>query len=81
MADVGAQIEAAALPFSASLCGRTLARAHARTGDAAILDGYMGDGDGFDTAIADFAIAYAAQSVADWQAFCRALDNGRLGVL
>jgi uncharacterized protein (DUF2252 family) len=81
MADVGAQIESAALPFSASLCGRTLARAHARTGDAAILDGYMGDGDGFDTAIADFAMAYAAQSVADWQAFCRALDNGRLGVL
>jgi uncharacterized protein (DUF2252 family) len=81
MADIGAQIEAAALPFAASLCGRTLARAHARSGDAAILDGYMGDGDGFDAAIADFAMAYAAQNVADWQAFCRALDNGRLGIV
>jgi len=80
MATVGAEIEADALPFSASLCGRTLARAHARGGDAATLAGYMGDGDSFDSAIADFAVAYAAQSVADWQQFCRALDNGRLGV-
>jgi uncharacterized protein (DUF2252 family) len=80
MANVGVQIEADALPFTASLCGRTLARAHARSGDAATLAGYMGDGDGFDSAIADFAMAYAAQSVTDWQEFCRALDNGRLGV-
>jgi uncharacterized protein (DUF2252 family) len=81
MATVGAELEADALPFAAALCGRTLARAHARSGDAATLSGYMGDGDGFDSAIADFAMAYATQSVADWQAFCRALDNGRLGVL
>jgi uncharacterized protein (DUF2252 family) len=80
MANVGAAIEAEALPFTASLCGRTRARAHARGGDAATLAGYMGDGDGFDVAIADFAMAYAAQSVTDWQEFCKALDNGRLGV-
>jgi uncharacterized protein (DUF2252 family) len=80
MANVGAELEADALPFAASLCGRTLARAHARGGDAATLAGYMGDGDGFDSAIADFAVAYAAQSVTDWQEFCRALDSGRLGV-
>jgi len=80
MANVGAEIETDALPFTASLCGRTLARAHARGGDAATLAGYMGDGDGFDSAIADFAVAYAAQTVTDWQEFCRALDNGRLGV-
>jgi hypothetical protein len=67
-----------ALPFAASLCGRTLARAHGRGGDAAILAGYMGDGDAFESAIADFAMAYADQTDRDWAAFCRELDTGGL---
>ncbi len=79
MAAAGAVLEAEALGFTASLCGRTLARAHSRSGDAATLTGYMGESDGFDTVIADFATAYAAQNAIDWQNFCRALDNGRLG--
>ncbi|HTZ69413.1 MAG TPA: DUF2252 domain-containing protein [Acetobacteraceae bacterium] len=80
MADIGAAMEADALPFTAALCGRTLARAHARGGDAATIAGYMGESDGFDGPIADFAMAYAAQAVTDWQEFCRALDAGRLGI-
>ncbi|GJD96430.1 hypothetical protein OCOJLMKI_3651 [Methylobacterium iners] len=49
----------------AALCGRTLARAHARSGDAAMIAGYLGTGDGFDRAVAEFALAYAAQTQAD----------------
>jgi uncharacterized protein (DUF2252 family) len=79
LADVGATIEADALPFAASLTGRTLARAHARGGDAATLAGYMGDGESFDQAVADFAMAYADQTDQDWRAFCEALDTGQLG--
>jgi uncharacterized protein (DUF2252 family) len=81
MADIGAAIEAAALPFTATLCGRTLARAHARTGDAAMLAGYLGEGESFDDAIADFAMAYAHQNETDWKAFCHALDSGRFGAV
>jgi uncharacterized protein (DUF2252 family) len=78
LADIGATLEVDALPFAASLCGRTLARAHGRGGDAAILAGYMGDGDAFESAIADFAMAYADQTDRDWAAFCRELDTGGL---
>jgi uncharacterized protein (DUF2252 family) len=78
LAQVGAILEAQALPFAANLCGRTLARAHARGGDAATLAGYMGDTAGFDTAVAEFAMKYSDQSHADWQAFCAALDSGTL---
>jgi uncharacterized protein (DUF2252 family) len=78
LADVGATIEADALAFAASLCGRALARAHARGGDAATLAGYMGDSDSFDHALADFAMAYADQTDHDWRVFCAALDTGQL---
>jgi hypothetical protein len=49
----------------ARLCGTTLARAHARSGDATMIAGYLGKGSAFDKAIADFAMAYARQSIAD----------------
>jgi uncharacterized protein (DUF2252 family) len=77
MAEIGTAVEAAALPFTATLCGRALARAHARTGDAAMLAGYLGEGESFDDAIAAFAMAYAEQNEADFKAFCGALDAGR----
>ncbi|HTR16374.1 MAG TPA: DUF2252 domain-containing protein [Acetobacteraceae bacterium] len=77
LAAIGTDFEAA-LPFHARLCGRTLGRAHARAGDAAILAGYMGGGSVFDHAIADFALAYADQTERDWQAFRAAIDTGRL---
>jgi hypothetical protein len=53
------------------LCGRTLARAHARSGDPAVITGYLGDSDAFDEAIADFALAYAAQTEKDHAAWVR----------
>jgi len=74
LADIGAALEADMLPFAAALCGRTLARAHGRAGDAALLAGYMtdrdgGDGDSFDQAITAFALAYADQTAKDFAAF------------
>lgn len=62
-----------------NLCGWALARAHARTGDAAQLAGYLGERDVFDEAIAKFALAYADQTEKDHRIFVRALRNGRLG--
>jgi hypothetical protein len=45
----------------ASLCGFTLARAHARSGDSALISGYLGQSDSFDKAVAAFSVAYADQ--------------------
>jgi uncharacterized protein (DUF2252 family) len=78
LANVGAALEADMLPFAAGLCGRALARAHGRAGDAALLAGYISDGDGFDQAIAGFAEAYADQTARDYAAFCAALDAKEL---
>ncbi len=78
MAAPGETLEADALPFAAGLCGRTLARAHARSGDPAAIAGAMGEGSAFDDAIADFAMGYAAQTATDHAQFCEALDQGRL---
>lgn len=55
------------------LCGRTLARAHARSGDPAIIAGYMGKSGDFDDAIASFAILYAEQTIVDHAAFLKTL--------
>jgi uncharacterized protein (DUF2252 family) len=77
LADVGVRLEAA-LPFYARLCGRTLARAHARSGDALAIAAYLGEDDEFDNAIADFASAYAEQTERDWQAFKAAIAAGRI---
>ncbi len=54
----------------AKLCGRTLARAHARSADAMTLAGYMGKSEAFDDALAAFAILYARQNAEDYVAFC-----------
>jgi uncharacterized protein (DUF2252 family) len=56
----------------ARLCGWVLARAHARSGDAAAISGYLGTGDTFDRAVASFAEAYADQTQADHAAFAQA---------
>jgi uncharacterized protein (DUF2252 family) len=63
--------EEAGIADYARLCGRTLARAHARSGDPALMSGYMGENDAFDEAIADFAVAYAKQTEIDHQAWTR----------
>lgn len=62
----------------AALCGWTLARAHARSGDAAMIAGYMGKGDVFDRAIARFARSYADQAERDHRTFMRAIRTGRI---
>ena len=60
------------------LCGWTLARAHARTGDAAQIAGYLGNSDAFDEAIVKFAFAYAQQTQKDHEAFVKAVRSGRI---
>ncbi len=72
------QIPAAYLERYAGLCGAVLARAHARSGDAAQIAGYMGRSDRFDEVVARFAFRYADQNDADWKAFKRAIKDGRL---
>jgi uncharacterized protein (DUF2252 family) len=57
----------------ARVCGRTLARAHARSGDAAMISGYMGTGGSFDGAIAEFACAYAGQVRRDFDKLAAAV--------
>jgi uncharacterized protein (DUF2252 family) len=62
----------------ARVCGATLARAHARWGDRIAIAAYLGKGDRFDRAIADFAVAYADQNERDYEAFAAAVASGRL---
>jgi uncharacterized protein (DUF2252 family) len=62
----------------ARLCGATLARAHARWGDRIAIASYLGRGDAFDRAIADFSAAYADQNEKDYEAFAAAVKSGRL---
>ena len=56
----------------ARLCGRTLSRAHARSGDPAAIAGYMGKSEVFDEAIASFAMIYADQTIRDHAALVAA---------
>jgi uncharacterized protein (DUF2252 family) len=77
LANLGALLEEA-LPYYAKLCGHTLARAHARAGDAVALSGYMGDDSEFDNAIAEFAMAYADQTRQDWRALVDGIKAGRI---
>ena len=78
LALVGTDLAEGALPYHATLCGVTLARAHARSGDPARISGYLGTGMAFDTAIANFAVAYAAQNQADWRLFQEAIKAGQI---
>jgi uncharacterized protein (DUF2252 family) len=60
------------------ICGATLARAHARSGDRIAIASYLGGRDTFDRAIADFSSAYADQNERDYQALVDAVSSGRL---
>jgi uncharacterized protein (DUF2252 family) len=66
------------LAVYAGLCGWTLARAHARTGNRVAIAAYLGSGDVFDRALAKFAEAYADQNERDYRAFAAAVKSGRL---
>ena len=65
----------------AEACGWTLARAHAKSGDAATISGYLGKTDEFDQAIGEFALAYADQTERDHAALVKAAKTGRVQVL
>jgi uncharacterized protein (DUF2252 family) len=60
------------------LCGWTLARAHARSGDRIAIASYLGAGDSFDRAILEFSDAYAEQNARDFKALTQAVDSGRI---
>lgn len=68
----------ASLRRYARLCGWTLARAHARSGDPSVVAGYLGKGHTFAPAIAEFSVAYADQNERDHDAFVQAIDSGRI---
>jgi uncharacterized protein (DUF2252 family) len=62
----------------AQMCGWTLARAHARSGDAVAIGAYLGENDSFETAIAEFSRLYADQNERDFAALREAIDSGRV---
>jgi len=62
------------------ICGAALAQAHARTGDAARITGYLGDHDTFERALERFAVAYADRNDADYAAFTHAAHEERIAV-
>ena len=65
-----------ALAAYGQLCGRTLAKAHARSGDAIAIASYLGGGDSFDRALASFAESYADQNESDYRALEEAVASG-----
>ena len=73
-------MDAQTLVAYAKLCGWTLARAHARTGDRRAIAAYLGKGDRFDRAIAEFSQAYADQNEADYALLMKAEQSGDLVV-
>ena len=68
----------AALTVYGRLCGRALAKAHARSGDPIAIASYLGAGDSFDRALSSFAEAYADQNEQDFDALARAVQTGRV---
>jgi uncharacterized protein (DUF2252 family) len=60
------------------LCGWTLARAHARSGDRIAIASYLGNGDSFDRAIVEFSKHYAEQNDRDYQKLAEAVKSGRI---
>jgi uncharacterized protein (DUF2252 family) len=73
-----AALNKALLTTYGGLCGWTLARAHARSGDRIAIAAYLGNSDAFDEAIAAFAVAYADQTERDHEALAAAVKSGRV---
>ena len=69
------------LKLYAQVCGWTLARAHAKSGDAATISGYLGKSDTFDRALSAFAVAYADQTQKDHAVLVKAIRSGRVQAL
>ena len=70
----------ATITIMAEICGWTLARAHARSGDGVAIAAYLGAGPAFDRAMADFAESYADRNERDFEAFAKAERDGRIEV-
>ena len=68
----------AEMDLYATWCGRALALAHARSGCSSTLSGYMGKGDTFDRALAEFSVAYADQNERDHAALANAVRAGKV---
>ena len=73
--------DSAALADYGEWCGWALARAHAKSGDAATISGYLGSSSRFDDAISNFAVVYADQNERDYQALLEAIHAGKIEVL
>ena len=73
-----ASMNARALEVYASLCGQTLARAHAKAGGAPRIAGYLGKSQAFEAAIGRYAIAYADRTEQDYESFRHAAASGRI---
>ena len=71
-------LSSAGIEGYADVCGHTLARAHARSGDPVAIAAYLGSGDAFDRAMAQFGEAYAEQAAQDHARFLDAIDAGKL---
>ena len=67
--------------LDAKWCGHTLALSHARSGDPALISGYLGKSDAFDKAIETFSVAYADQNDSDYESLKRAIGSGKLKVV
>jgi hypothetical protein len=65
----------------AQFCGHSLALSHARSGDVAVISGYLGKSDVFDEAIAAFSVAYADQNEKDHAVLNRAIQDGKIEAL
>jgi uncharacterized protein (DUF2252 family) len=76
-AEIG-QMPAKGMATYGRLCGWTLARAHARSGDRIAIAAYLGTGPAFDRAIVDFSEAYAEQNARDYAALEKAIESGRV---
>jgi uncharacterized protein (DUF2252 family) len=70
-----------ALTFYAGICGWTLARAHARSGDPVAMAAYLGETDEFDKSITDFSERYADQNEQDYTEFVNAVKSGQLAAV
>jgi hypothetical protein len=72
---------AAQLRQYAQVCGWTLARAHAKSGDAATISGYLGKSDTFENALVAISTAYADQTEKDFLTLTEAVNSGRIEAL
>jgi len=75
------ELKSASLIAYAAVCGETLARGHARSGDPCIIAGYIGTSERFDQAIARFAVTYADQTDRDWHTLVRSRSSTKPGVV